>query len=449
MGFLDKYIDPEKARELRLTAPSKIFAEALRQASGSAFTRDVRYKIYYQIFAFYGVVDGIGTSTLVANTALCLAEAGLTVAVIDTSMLSPSQDILLKTDEALYNADKSLKHYDWFDLPFVRDSVLHVSGYSKNVSVLSFRGGRRGVIDYLSPNDSDTLVSLALSTLHNKFDIILIDCCHEMTSVNTACLQQAQQVIQVWNDSPIVVGNMETFITNAITLSCPLDKMRNVIYSRLCHDSMGSLDGMLKQYRLRHLATSYLSEEVYLKAVTGKPLFRCESTDNMVIDYTEFIIRIACHILNIDLSVEEEGQDGKKGKKDKKKKGEITVEDVREGRVEGTMTHELMHSADAAPPIVVDKNPMNNPFFAGGAQPDSGVVETAEADAEAAAEEAERKAAKEYAEDAAQYSGVMDGDGITQEELGVDEDGDGVPDIFQDPEQADKKKRRGLFGRRK
>lgn len=447
MGFLDKYIDTEKAKEIRLTTPSKIFAEALRQASGSSFTRDVRYKIYYQVFAFYGVVDGIGTSTLVANTALCLAEAGLTVCVIDTSMLAPTQDILLKTDEAVYNADKALKHYDWFDLPFVRDSVLHVSGYSKNVSVLSFRGGRRGVIDYLSPNDSDTLVSLALSTLHNKFDIILVDCCHEMTSVNTACLQQAQQVIQVWNDSPVVIGNMETFITNAITMSCPLDKMRNVIYSRLCHDSMGSLDGVLKQYRLRHLATSYLSEEVYLKAVLGKCLFRCESTDQMVIEYTEFIIRIACHILNIDLSAEEESSSGdKKTKKDKKKKGEITVGDIREGKVEGTMTHELMHSEDMTPPVVVDKNPMGSPAFGGSSS--ATATPMSEEDVEAAKEAKETQAAIDYAEDAAKYSGVMDGDGITQAELDTDEDGDGIPDIFQEPDQPGKKKRRGLFGRR-
>ena len=53
--------------------------------------------MFYQIFAFKGVADGVGTSTLVANVALALADLGLTVLVMDTSMLHPVQDILLKT----------------------------------------------------------------------------------------------------------------------------------------------------------------------------------------------------------------------------------------------------------------------------------------------------------------------------------------------------------------
>lgn len=434
MGILDKYFDAEKAKELKIVQPSKIFAEVLRQASGSSFTRNVKYDIYYQVFAFYGVVDGIGTSTLVANTALGLAEAGLTVCVIDTSILAPTQDILLKTDEATYNADKSVSHYDWFDMPFIRESPLHVSKLSHNISVLSFRGKRRGVVDFMSPNDSETLVTLALSSLHSKFDIILIDCCHEMTSVNTACLQQAQQVIQVWNDAPVVMGNMEGFITNAITLSCPLDKMRYVIYSRLSKDAIGTLDNVLKQYRLKHLATSYNSEELYLKVVTGKSLFRCESTDPLVIDYTEFIIRIVCHILNIDLSGET-----------KEKNGNITVEDIREGKVEGTV-HKKLRDAQVQAAVVVDKNPMGNPDYVGGAPADGVVDEEAR---EAAEEAAETQAAKEYAEDAMQYGGVMEEDDVTADEL-TDADNNGVPDIFENPDRVDKKKRRGgLFGRRK
>lgn len=431
MGFLDKVIDKDKAKEVKLVQPSKIFAEALRQASGSSFTRDVKYDIYYQVFAFYGVVDGIGTSTLVSNVALAIAEAGLTVCVIDTSVLAPTQDVLLKTDEATYSADRSEKHWDWFDMPFTRESTLHVSKLSTKISVLSFKGGRRGVVDYMSPNDSETLVTLALSSLHSKFDIILIDCCHEMTSVNTACLQQAQQVIQVWNDSPVVMSNMEGFISNAITLSCPLDKMRHVVYNRMSHDAIGTLDSVLNQYRLRHLGTSYFSEELYLKIVTGKTLFRCESTDPMVIDYTEFIIRIACHILNIDLTG-----------KTKEKQGEITVSDIREGKVEGTVHKKLKDAEMAQAAVVIDKNPMGNPDYAS-AQPE----EEPDLFSEESEEEADAQAVKTYAEEAMQYGGVMQEDDVQEKDL-VDADGDGVPDIFEPPEFQAKKKKRGLFGRR-
>lgn len=423
MGFLDKYFDAEKAKEVKLVQPSKIFAEALRQASGSSFTRSVKYDIYYQVFAFYGVVDGVGTSTLVSNVALALAEAGLTVCVIDTSIIAPTQDILLKTDEANYNPDPNANHKDWFDMPFIRESPLHVSKLNNKISVLSFKGGRRGVVDYMSPNDSETLVTLALTSLHSKFDIILIDCCHELTSVNTACLQQAQQVIQVWNDSPVVMANMEGFITNAVTLSCPLDKMRYVVYNRLSHDAIGTLDGVLKQYRLKHIGTSYFSEELYLKIVTGKTLFRCESTDPMVIDYTEFIIRVACHILNIDLSGEK-----------KEQKGSITVDDIREGKVEGTV-HKKLRDAEAA--VAIDRNPMGNPAYGGTVAQEKPLSEEEE-------EAAETAAAQAYADEAMKYGAVMQEDDVQVTDL-VDGDKDGVPDIFESPDYKGKKKKRGLF----
>ena len=143
---------------------------------------------------------------------------------------------------------------------------------------------------------------------------------------------------------------------------------------------------------------------------------------------------------------EESSSGDKKTKKDKKKKGEITVGDIREGKVEGTMTHELMHSEDMTPPVVVDKNPMGSPAFGGSSS--ATATPMSEEDVEAAKEAKETQAAIDYAEDAAKYSGVMDGDGITQAELDTDEDGDGIPDIFQEPDQPGKKKRRGLFGRR-
>lgn len=438
MGLFDRYVDTEKVKEVRLVQPSKIFEDVLRQASGSAYTRSLKYNIYYTVFAFYGVVDGVGTSTLVANTALALAEAGLTVCVIDTSMLAPTQDILLKTDEATYSEDKSLKHYDWFNMPFIRESPLHVSKLAHNVSVLSFRGGRRSVVDYLSPNDSESLVTLALSSLHSKFDIILIDCCHEMTSVNTACLQQAQQVIQVWNDSPVVMGNLEGFITNAITLSCPLDKMRYVIYNKLSREVMGSLDGVLDQYRLRKIGESFFSEELYLKLVTGKTLFRCESSDKNVIDYTELIIRIACHILNIDLTGEEKGKD----------KGKITANDVAEGKVDGTVTKKLKQQEQEIA-VEVDKNPMHNPDFeeTSGVEVENDSSTEPEKTAEELAEEKEIADAKAYAEDAMQYGGVMHEDDVKEADL-ADIDANGVPDIFEKPDDKKdkKKKKRGFFG---
>lgn len=449
MGFFDKFLDSEKTAKVTIKDPRKVFEEVLRQTSGSSYTREIKYNIYYQIIAFYGVVDGIGTSTLVANTALAIAETGLTVCVIDTSMLAPSQDVLLNTETAELEEDGKTEHLDWFDLPYTKKSPLHVSKYSKNISVLSFKGKRRTVVDFLSTNDSSTLVDIALATLHNKFDVILIDCCHEMSAVNTACLQQAQQVIQVWNDSPSVVANLEGFITNAITLSCPLDKMRYVIANRMSKDVIGNLDALAKQYRCKILATNYLSEELYLNSVTGKKLFRCESTDELVAKYTESIIVVVCHILNIDLDAEN------------KPKGTITSNDIMEGKVDGTYHKELKEFNDTFakehPEVKIDRDPLNKEKSVGINLVKQNDVQyeveddtansydpTLRNDMDSVMQE-DLEVTKEEKE-AINYGGVMKEDDVTQEEL-VDTDNSGVADIFEDSVKVEKRKK--IFGKRR
>ena len=447
MGFFDKFLDSEKTAKVTIKDPKKVFEEVLRQTSGSSYTRDIKYNIYYQIIAFYGVVDGIGTSTLVANTALAIAETGLTVCVVDTSILAPSQDVLLNTETAELEEDGQTEHLDWFDLPYTKKSPLHISKYSKNISVLSFKGKRRTVVDFLSTNDSSTLVDIALATLHSKFDIILIDCCHEMSAVNTACLQQAQQVIQVWNDSPSVVANLEGYITNAITLSCPLDKMRYVVANRMSKDAMGSLNELAKQYRCKILATNYLSEELYLNNVIGKKLFRCESADELVAKYTECIIIIVCHILNIDLDSES------------KPKGTITSNDIMEGKVDGTYHKELKEFndkfAEEHPEVKIDSDPLhhddaNSSKVQYEAEEDSAnsYDPTLRNDMDSIMQEDlpdDVEVTKEE-KDAVNYGGVMKEDDVTQEELS-DTNGSGVADILEDPVKAEKRKK--VFGKKR
>ena len=243
----------KKLSELTIKNPREVFTDILKITSGTSVTRELPYDIFYQTIAFRGVVEGLGTSTIVANTALAIAETNLTVCVIDTSILQPVQDILLHTNvDSIDEKDR----LDWFDMPYTKKSPLHVSRLNGNISVLSFAGKKRGIVDILSTNDATQLVDIALAELHNKFDIILIDSCHEMTSVNIAALQQAQHVIQVWSDTPQVTRNIDNFITNCVTLSIPLDKMRYVITNKVTPDLIGAnSDELINQYRLKKLAS--------------------------------------------------------------------------------------------------------------------------------------------------------------------------------------------------
>ena len=422
MGFNDK-LDKNKLSSLAIKDPREIFTNILRQTSGSAYTRELKYNIFYKVYAFRGITQGVGTSTLVANVALAIAQAGLTVCVIDTSILNPVQDVLLNTSVSLDEANPNVEVLDWFDMPYTRKSVLHVSKVNKNVSVLSFKGKGRTVVDFLSTNDSAQLVEIALTELNSKFDIILIDACDEMSAINTTCLQMSQQVIQVWNDTPIVLSNLETFITNSITLSCPLDKMRFVVYSKMCKDAMGSLDELIKQYRLKHIATSYLSEEVNLLLVTGKTLFQYASSNKLVIEYTNCVIDIACHILNIHNDA----------------RGTITSQEIMDGEVEGTYHKDLKDFnetfAKNHPEVQIDTNP-------GGAFKMEFEDDSEEEGVELSTEE---PAQDTTSTEPAEITQEEDYDAVLPEhEVLVEAD-----EQEEREEEAKREKRRGLFGRRK
>ena len=331
MGFLDKITQNNKTSDITVKSPKELYSNLLRGVSGAGETRKQNFDIFYEIVAFKGVMDGVGCSTLVANTAKAIADLGLKVCVVDTSIKHPVQDILLNTDYRNRVPDEK-NRLDWFDMPYTKRSVLHESKVHNGISVLSFFGKDRGIIDILSTNDNPELVDIAFTELHNKFDIILVDCCDEDTSVNTAALQQAQHVIQVWTDSAGVVNNIDNFINNCATLSCPLDKMRNVVYSQTMDDIvnlMGSLDDMLTQYRLVKLASNTFSKDIRRVSVLGKMLYQYTSTDPDIIEYTECIIKIVCHILNIH------------DESENLPKGTITSQDIMDGKVEGTYHKEL------------------------------------------------------------------------------------------------------------
>ena len=298
MGILDKFVDEDKTSKMTVRDPKKVFEDILKQVSGASLTRQSKFKIFYQIIAFKGVCDGVGTSTLVANTALALADLGLNICVVDTSILCPSQDVLLKSNYVGTDLDMD-KRLDWFDMPYTKRSPLHSSTLNNKISILSFYGKQRGITDILSTMDNDTLVQIAITELHNKFDLILIDCCQEMTCVNTTALQMSQRVIQVWNDTPSVIENIDNFITNQVVLSCPLDKMRFVICSKTNPEVIGNLNSLIDQYRLTKVTTTVESRAIGRVLCMSKPLWQYPSSEEDIVAYTNSIIEIVEMILNM------------------------------------------------------------------------------------------------------------------------------------------------------
>lgn len=345
MGLLDKFVDKKKIENLTLSDPRAVFGKVLQMTSGTKYTRDIKFDMFYKIYAFKGVCDGIGTSTVVANTALAIASLGLTVCVFDTSMLTPTQDVLLKTQEYKGSIEQN-KMLDWFDMPYTKKSVLHVSTLNGNISVLGFFGKHRMITDVLSTKDSGTLVDIAITQLINKFDVILIDCCAEFTNVNVTALQQAQQVIQVWEDSPQTLANIDNFITNLAIESCPLDKMRWVVLSRMNKEVLSNaVNDIIAQYRCHQLAYIEETKAVSFFITAGKNLWTYASMEKEIEEFNTEIIRVALHILNVDMDDEA-----------KKIEGSITSNDIMDGKVDGTVTKKI-RDRQKKMKAIIEENP--------------------------------------------------------------------------------------------
>ena len=67
MGLIDKFVNVEKTSKVTVTDPREVFNNILKGASGATYTREIKSEIFYQVIAFKGVVEGVGTSTLVSN----------------------------------------------------------------------------------------------------------------------------------------------------------------------------------------------------------------------------------------------------------------------------------------------------------------------------------------------------------------------------------------------
>ena len=281
--------------DLELKSPSDILKDLLKATSGVSYTRSLRYSIFYNIVGFKGVKSGLGTSTIVANTAVALAELGVKVCVVDTSILYPCQDILLNTN---YRDLEPEKRLDWFNLGLAKDTVLHISKRNNGISVLSFMG--RTVVDMLGTMDTSELVELAFDQLVTKYDIILVDLCEELSRINTTAMQLCQRVIQVWGNAPHLLTNGSAFVSNNAICACPLEKCNTVITSKIVDDIKTDWASVFKPLGLNRLTSIGLSLDIARIQAQNELIWGYPSKAEDVLEFNNAILDIVCLLLSID-----------------------------------------------------------------------------------------------------------------------------------------------------
>lgn len=274
--------------------PKSVFEDLLRATSGADVVTKVEYSIYYKVVGFKPAKEGIGCSTIVASTAMALAKLGLSVCVLDTSILSPTQDVLLNT------GNKSTE--DWLSMPYTNSSVVSVSRRNSKVHVLGFRN--RTIIDLLSISENEELASIAFAQLYDKYDIFLVDLSNEPSSVSVSCMQKCQRVIQVWSNSPDCLSNISKFVENNVICSCSFDKMNRVVLSNVVDDISTDWQTVLDKYKFRKLGNIPVSLEVARVLALGKLPFDYPSTAEGINLFNTCITDIVNDLLEVEAEPE-------------------------------------------------------------------------------------------------------------------------------------------------
>lgn len=306
-----------------LISPADAFRNSLQLTSGTSFNK-TSTGIIYQIVAFRGVSDGNGASLLLANSALALAEKGLKVCVVDTSILRPVQDLYLATGVRNKNPKEVL---DWFDMPLTKQSVLGVSSLNSNINVLCFTN--RSIVDALSSSDTEELVTVAFKQLESRYDIILVDVSNESTVISTTAMNKSHTVFQVWSNDVPTLNTIPSFIKNVTTLACTVDKLRYVITSKVIKDIKTDWDSILGHYGFKHLASTPDSADVARISASGKLMWGYPSNTDGVRAYNDAVATICNRILGVDIKLKEQST--------------VSIEDIQAGEVEGTTHYKLAH----------------------------------------------------------------------------------------------------------
>ena len=224
----------------------------IKTVSGGTETYRSEQLLYDKVIGIRGVVEGVGTSTIVHNIAAALSDTThYHVCVLDTHMLYPTLRGLLCTQAAPAK--------DWFDFTADLSEVVCTTKY-RNVKYIGFY--YRTLIDMLSTKDCRAVLDNLMSVLKEVFDIILIDLSLEPTVVATNAAVQCNKIYTVVSPEPASMFAFKTSINTAVTTAVPAYKLRNVILNKSAGRYDTTMLDILKENKFNVMCQIPYSDEI-------------------------------------------------------------------------------------------------------------------------------------------------------------------------------------------
>lgn len=191
-----------------------------RELSGTDFNDKRNKMILDHIFCFTGLAGGVGTSTLVANTAFTLKKMGYSVLVIDTNIMYPIQ-------HSFFKIKQEISTKDFFSFLYGECSLGECIKYPMGNDLGVILANNRGLIELVDAETKESANAFleCLERVGSLFDFVLIDTGNNLNSelVNTA-LYKSDRIIAVMDENIECLSNYNR-LTGAMG-ACGIDYTR-------------------------------------------------------------------------------------------------------------------------------------------------------------------------------------------------------------------------------
>ena len=213
-----------------------------RELSGADFNEKRQKMILDHIFCFTGLAGGVGTSTVVANTAYSLKKKGYSVLIIDTNIMFPIQ-------HSLFKIKQEVSSKDFFSFLNGECTLGECIKYPMGTELGVILANNRGLIDLVDAETKESANAFIemLERVGSLFDFVLIDTNNNLNSeLTNAALYKADRIIAVMDENIECVSNynrltqaMTTCGIDATTIKTVMNKRTSIQYSRSTFKSFG------------------------------------------------------------------------------------------------------------------------------------------------------------------------------------------------------------------
>lgn len=261
--------------------------------SGEGAIAEQEVMLFNKIIGFRGIVEGVGTSTIVQGLANAFSDrTKLRVCVVDTSILYPSQYAFLCNP---FSEDAKSVLKDWFSTEVTLPERI-IDTRFRHISLLGCYNRR--LTDAFSTTDTLKLVEETFETLKGLFDVILVDLSHEWSQVAMCSARQCNKIFTVVDPSARCVNNMLQSLNNLAICAVPFHKYCTAIISKYSPNGMLGLEAIMKRAKLIPVAQIPFSQQIFEAGTMSKSCWGLSSISYEVEQYNTVIDQILCSIVN-------------------------------------------------------------------------------------------------------------------------------------------------------